>query len=160
MCQIAPFSKQSEFCDYQCNFCFLLRFLFVWLIYYTFCYVISLIYWFLNRVFHETLIDQSFGKPRFWQNFVVSTYIQASDFCCSKVSYCKPTFIINCKLFLPVVPAPLQHNDVILMLLWHYNNEFISFLLHFLFCYIVLVLVFPIDISFYDFLDILMHLEH
>ena len=51
---------------------------------------------------------------------------------------------------MPVVTAPLRHNDVIIMLLWRHNNDFITFLLHFLFCYFVLVLVFPIDVSFYD----------
>ena len=43
--------------------------------------VILLIYWLLKWLFHETLVDQSFGKPKFWQNFVIFTYIQASDFC-------------------------------------------------------------------------------
>ena len=90
-------NNQIFACNYQCNFWFLLQFLFVWFIYYTFCCVISLIYWFLNRFFHETLVDQNFGKPKFWQNFVIWTYIQASDFCCFKVSYCKLMFIINCK---------------------------------------------------------------
>ena len=91
------FQNHQIFFNYQRNFRFLLQFLFVWLIYYTFCCVISLIYWFLNRFFHETLVDQNFGKPKFWQNFVIWTYIQASDFCCFKVSYCKPMFIIDCK---------------------------------------------------------------
>ena len=58
-----------------------MQFLFVWLIYCTFSCVISLIYWFLNRLFHETLVDQNFGKPKFWQNFVIWIHIQASDFC-------------------------------------------------------------------------------
>ena len=117
MCQIASFSKTSGFCDYQCNFRFLSQFLFVWFIYYTFSCVVSLIYWFLNRFFYETLVDQSFGKPKFCQNFVVWTYIQASDFCCFKVSYCKPMFIINCKFLLASGDCIIHHNYVILMLI-------------------------------------------
>ena len=31
------------------------------------CYFIDLL--FLNRFFHETLVDQNFGKAKFWQNF-------------------------------------------------------------------------------------------
>ena len=65
--------------------------------YYTFSCVISLIYWFFNRFFYETLVDQNLGKPKFFQNFVIWTYIQASDFCCFRVSYWTPMFIINCK---------------------------------------------------------------
>ena len=91
------FQKPSDFGVYQCNFQFLLQFLFVWHMYYTFCSVISLIYWFLNRFFSWNLVDQNFGKPKFWQNFVIWTYIQASDFCCFNVSYCKPMLIIDFK---------------------------------------------------------------
>ena len=50
-----------------------------------------------SYITHFVLVDQNFGKPKFWQNFVIWTYIQASDFCCLKVSYCTPMFIINCK---------------------------------------------------------------
>ena len=136
-----------KFCDYQCNFLFLLQFLFVCLMYYTFCCVVSLIYWFLNRLFHETLVNQNFGKaklfylnlyPSFWfllfQSFILQTnvynWLQISFFQWWLHHYSIMTWYSCCC-------------DLITM-----NLSF--FLLQFLIWYIVLVLVFPIDISFYD----------
>ena len=89
--------KTIRFLQFSMQFLILIPVFFVWPIYYTFCCAISLICWFLNRIFHEKLVDENFGKPKFWQNFVIRTYIQASHFCCFRVSYCKPMFIINCK---------------------------------------------------------------
>ena len=120
MSRIASFLKPSGFCEYQWNFLFLLQFLFVWVIYYTFSCVTLLIYWFFNRFFHETRVDQSFGKLLLFELtsklliFVVSKFHIANQ--CLQL-------ILN--FFLPVVNAPSQHNDVNMKLLWRHNNEFI-----------------------------------
>ena len=56
------FQNHQIFFNYQRNFRFLLQFFFVWLIYYTFCCAVSLIYWFWNWLFMKYL---------FWEIYIL-----------------------------------------------------------------------------------------
>ena len=61
--------------DSYCSFCLFGSYIahFLLLFHYFFNFQIGF--------FHETLVDQNFGKAKFWQNYVIWTYIQTSDFC-------------------------------------------------------------------------------